>query len=100
MPSWCWRARTEELLNEGQRAALWRAFRVPVFEQILADDGSLLAMECEAHDGLHVESARLAADVENGEGMGLELGPCGCGRTTPRIGGSAAIGLSWPQCEK
>ena len=92
--------RTEELLNEGQRAALWRAFRVPVFEQILADDGSLLAMECEAHDGLHVESARLAADVENGEGMGLELGPCGCGRTTPRIGGSAAIGLSWPQCEK
>jgi hypothetical protein len=28
---------------------------VPVFEQILADDGSLLAMECEAHDGLHVE---------------------------------------------
>ena len=42
---------TGELLNEGQRKDLWRAFRVPVFEQILAGNGSLLAAECEAHDG-------------------------------------------------
>src|SRR5215471_21475838 len=32
----------EELLSDSQRRDLWRAFRVPVFEQILAANGSVL----------------------------------------------------------
>ena len=100
-----------ELLNEGQRKDLWRAFRVPVFEQILAENGSLLAAECEAHDGLHVESPGLAMEAGCVEGIalapehtvrgGIPAGaderchrvplcalidePCGCGKTAPRL---------------
>lgn len=79
-------ARTpEDLLSESQRRDLWRAFRVPVFEQILAANGSVLAAECEAHDGLHVESRELAAELGSGEGIAVAIEPCGCGRTTPRL---------------
>jgi len=75
----------DELLEERQRLELWRAFRVPVFEQILADNGSLLAAECEAHDGLHVESPGLSAEAEASEAAALALDPCGCGKATPRL---------------
>jgi hypothetical protein len=76
---------TGELLNEGQRKDLWRAFRVPVFEQILAGNGSLLAAECEAHDGLHVESPDLAVKAGCVEAITLALEPCGCGKTAERL---------------
>ena len=55
-------------------------FAVPVFEQIIGPDGELLAAECEAHDGLHIEVAGLPW-----EGYRLELAACGCGRKTPRL---------------
>src|SRR5258708_5470081 len=42
-------------LTEADRNAFWRAFRVPVFEQIIGPSGQLLAGECEAHEGLHIE---------------------------------------------
>jgi hypothetical protein len=42
------------VLTEADRDLLWRAFRVPVFEQFRGLHGELLAEECEAHDGLHV----------------------------------------------
>ncbi len=42
---------------------------------------NLLAAECEAHDGLHIESLRAVPR----EGEVLETAPCGCGRTTPRL---------------
>jgi hypothetical protein len=70
----------DPLLSAVERARLWRAFRVPVFEQIVGADGELLAAECEAHDGLHIETPGLAWD-----GYRLELEPCGCGRRTPRL---------------
>jgi hypothetical protein len=70
----------DPLLSAGERARLWRTFRVPLFEQIIGPDGELLAAECEAHDGLHIETAGLPWD-----GYRLELAPCGCGRKTPRL---------------
>lgn len=70
----------DDLLTAQRRERLWRAFRVPVFEQIIGERGVLLAAECEAHDGLHIESARF--DPGN---RPIETAPCGCGRTAPRL---------------
>jgi hypothetical protein len=71
----------ERRLREEERERLWRAFGVPVFEQIIGVHGELLAAECEAHDGLHVESPFPQLDDE-----ALCDTRCPCGRTTPRIG--------------
>jgi len=67
-------------LTEEDRERLWRAFRVPVFEQRIDASGCLLASECEAHDGLHIQT-----DLPPRPGEVLETAPCGCGRTTPRL---------------
>jgi hypothetical protein len=75
-------------LTEENRERLWRAFRVPVFEQVIGKSGELLAAECEAHDGLHVESTRLPIDHEY-----VDASPCPCGRKTPRIGGTQGSAL-------
>jgi hypothetical protein len=72
---------TDSLLTMDQRRQLWKAFRVPIFEQIIGKHGALLAAECEAHAGLHIESP-----ASKFVGWSIESGPCGCGRTTPRIG--------------
>jgi hypothetical protein len=72
--------RGDPLLAMAERASLWRAFRVPVFEQIIEANGELLAAECEAHDGLHIEVPGLSWD-----GYHTEISPCGCGRKTPRL---------------
>ena len=77
-----------ERLAEENRERLWRIFRVPVFEQIIGKSGELLAAECEAHDGLHVESPRLPIESEY-----VDATPCPCGRKTPRIGGSQGTAL-------
>lgn len=74
-----WRA-GQSRLSETDRERLWRAFRVPLFEQVIGKSGELLAAECEAHDGLHVESPSLPLDNES-----LDESPCPCGRKTPRI---------------
>jgi hypothetical protein len=71
----------EPRLSEEDRELFWRAFLVPVFEQRIDESGCLLAAECEAHDGLHLEAPGLAPR----EGEVLEIAPCGCGRTTPRL---------------
>ena len=70
----------DPVLSAAERERLWRAFRVPVFEQIIGPDGELLAAECESHDGLHVEIPGLTW-----HGYRLELAPCGCGCKTPRL---------------
>jgi hypothetical protein len=70
----------DTLLTMQQRQQLWHAFRVPVFEQIIGQNGALLAAECEAHAGLHIQSPKLKF-----AGLTIEIGPCGCGRNTPRI---------------
>jgi hypothetical protein len=74
-----WRA-GESLLTTEQRDRLWAAFRVPVFEQIIGDRGELLAAECEAHAGLHIEWPSFRPS-----GLRLEPAACPCGRKTPRL---------------
>ena len=74
----------ERRLSDADRDALWKAFRVPIFEQIIGESGERLAFECEAHDGLHVESAALPLAHEI-----VDESPCPCGRKTPRIGVSS-----------
>ena len=70
----------QELLTAAERDQLWRAFRVPVFQQIVAEDGAVLAAECEAHDGLHVEDAQ-----RDWREYALEHANCACGIRTPRL---------------
>jgi hypothetical protein len=71
-------ARVGEVTSR-DRDLLWIAYQVPVFEQRFGTDGSIIARECEAHDGLHLVSP------------GIFRGPvrtdvCECGRPEPRIG--------------
>lgn len=67
----------EPRLTDVERDRLWQAFEVPLFEQILASNGELLAWECEAHEGLHAVKAL--------PGLDLERTPCACGHPAPRI---------------
>jgi hypothetical protein len=53
-------------LDERQRDLLWKAFRVPVFEQLRDWDGDVMARECETHNGLHL-MAGVDARIEQGE---------------------------------
>src|SRR4051794_38202874 len=43
------------LISDDDRDYIWRTFGMPVFEYLLDARGKILARECEAHDGLHVE---------------------------------------------
>lgn len=81
------------LLTGRHRDLLWRAFELPVFEQLRGPDGRIIARECEVHDGLHMEAASLGA--RHGELMleGRATGcaaevtheHCDCGLTLPRM---------------
>jgi hypothetical protein len=69
-------------LTDLERDLFWRVFQVPVFEQLLAADGHILAMECDAHDGLHLlDPAAAPAQI-----CALwDTTPCGCGNPHPRL---------------
>lgn len=67
-----------------ERDLFWRVFQVPVFEQFLSPEGRILAMECDAHDGLHV----LDTDAPlPGYRAFLDNEACGCGNPHPRLRG-------------
>jgi hypothetical protein len=70
-------------LSSADRESFWRAFGVPVFEQYLDAHNRLLAMECEAHSGLHV--------LGGCEHLRLEHEPCACGNRSPRISRGARV---------
>jgi hypothetical protein len=70
----------EAFAGGADRERLWRAFHVPVFEQIIGDQGVLLASECEAHDGLHIDVAGLDCTPYS-----VETSLCACGRKSPRL---------------
>ena len=76
---------SENLTTEAERAQFWRVFGVPLFEQIVDRAGRVIAWECEAHDGLHVDPHVFALDEIELEGYTLDVSPCGCGRKTPRL---------------
>ena len=81
------------------RVTLWQTFGVPVYELLLGGDGSLLAAECEAHEGWHIESGILFSSVQGqlwystrrgrSGGTGLtgdvEAQSCPCGRAGKRL---------------
>jgi hypothetical protein len=86
-----------------QRDALWKAFGLPVFEQLRGWDGTIIARECEVHDGLHFDAKTVIASVDGNNllvtgrptGLSAEIiqEPCECGVETPRlrhVGGKAA----------
>jgi hypothetical protein len=69
--------------SDDDRDLFWDSFGVPIFEQRLGPGNKLLAMECDAHAGLHVIS-----DFEN---IRLDRSKCVCGNPTPRLPKRARI---------
>ena len=69
-------------LAEAYREFLWQALGVPVFEQLRDGDGTVIARECEAHDGLHVDRA---AKITPGMASALVNDHCECGSEDPRL---------------
>jgi len=93
-------------LRNEDRDLLWRAFQLPVFEQFRGFSTELLAWECEAHDGLHINAENaifetsadgelLLTCLDCSEYALLRIGtemtatlldePCGCGEVSPRL---------------
>lgn len=96
------------LLSPEDRELFWKAYRVPVFEQFHGFAREPLATECEAHDGLHVEtpdavfeitsrdrlvvsclapSSHTITRLETGFTARMETRVCGCGSSSPRLVG-------------
>lgn len=67
-------------LQEADRDLVWDRWGVPVFEYRVNEAGEIYAVECEAHEGLHLNSP---APWE-GQVIGAR---CPCGVNTPRIPG-------------
>ncbi len=89
----------ETHVNDTFRVLFWQSFGVPVYELITAPDGSLLAADCEAQEGWHVQPG-VRAHLLNGEllfeasglkslhtGLSAELVDerCACGRSESKI---------------
>ena len=104
-----------ELLSDTERALIERVFRTKVFDRYGCREMSVVASECEAHDGLHINSENIFVEIlrsgkpaepgEPGEliltdleNHGMPLirykiedsasavsGECACGRTLPRL---------------
>lgn len=72
----------DRLLTAMERDLLWRRFHVPVFEQIIGMHGELLAAECEAHDGLHIQAEEWMPD---NEAYCVDHSACACGSKQPRL---------------
>jgi hypothetical protein len=68
------------------RDLLWRAFGVPVFEQLRGSDGAVIARECEVHDGLHFNAGEFP-----GHPGDIMRDHCACGAETPRLRGPVPV---------
>ncbi len=100
------------MLEPGDRELFWQAFRVPVYEQLQGFHREALATECDAHEGLHVETSNALFELDSEEHLLLtglacsayavvrlvtgfsarvEEGLCGCGWTGPRLLGLRSI---------
>jgi hypothetical protein len=92
----------ENPLLADQRNMLWRAFRVPVYELYVDESNTVLAAECEAHEGWHVRHPRLKFNLRSRELLfqkhGLAANPlqtglmadgldsiCACGNDAPLL---------------
>lgn len=101
-------------LTQADRDLIWRAFRVPVFEQFRGLHGELLAEECDAHEGLHVIGEAAVFETRGKELVAtsllalrtpvlrvltgftgeIEKGLCPCGRPGERLLNVAAKPLA------
>jgi hypothetical protein len=57
----------DRLAPDRARDYLWRIFELPLFEELRGSEGELLAAECEAHTGMHLEDAKAIFEVSYGE---------------------------------
>ena len=64
------------------RDLLWKAFGLPVFEQLRGWDGRVFARECEVHDGLHFDPILIPTFEDVVE---VNRSVCECGNETPRL---------------
>lgn len=88
----------DEPLSDVTRVLLWQAFGVPVYELFIGR-GGILAAECEANDGWHVDAGANFRSVDNElvfDGFGakgtrtglsgyVETAACACGRPGSRL---------------
>ncbi len=72
-------------LSDDHRDLLWRAWGVPVFEQLRGPDGTVIARECEVHDGLHIVGNDVECVVEQSAELEIVNDVCECGAETPRL---------------
>jgi hypothetical protein len=81
-------------LDEEARETLWRAFSVPLFENLLDAEGNVIARECEIHDGLHIVNASdicirqgelWAQNRATGLSGSISQDYCECGSETPKL---------------
>jgi phenylacetate-CoA ligase len=103
---------TAEVLTENEREKIEEVLDAPLFDRYGCEELSIVASECEAHDGMHIHAEGLwietdGADKDNPadliitdltndampfiryrvEDMATILtDPCQCGRTLPRLG--------------
>jgi len=73
----------QEGLTASDRELFWKTFGVPVFEQLLSASNELIAMECDAHEGLHL--------VGDFQGLKAGISTCPCGNPAPRMAGPRRI---------
>ncbi len=103
---------TAETLFPNERKVIEEVFGNIVFDRYGCEEVSIIASECEAHDGLHIAAEGLYVEIEDGDehipgrliitdlanyGMPFiryeigdlathKIGRCACGRILPRIG--------------
>jgi hypothetical protein len=65
---------------ESEREMLWRLFEVPILGLLIDAQEEVLAYECEAQQGLHVNA--LLAPLQ---AAAFESGVCSCGRSGQRL---------------
>ena len=86
-------------LRDTSRVIFWQTFGVPVYELLLGGDGCLLAAECEAYEGWHIENGvtfsavqgqlwyRTRRGYSGGTGLtgDVDAQLCPCGRESKRL---------------
>lgn len=109
---------TAMVLHNHERKACERVFETPVFDRYGCEEVSLIASECEVHEGLHVNTDALVVEVLKDDGKPAAPGEEGavvvtdlCNRTMPFIryrvgdmavpsGKTCSCGRTYPLLEK
>jgi len=82
-----------EPLTDVVRVTLWQAFGVPIFELYLGLDDSLLASECDAHEGWHMTPGVNFEFLDGGEMVLDGAGNTGLPDVAPAFADSRAQSL-------